>query len=85
MAGRAVTLLDEPFAFLDARWHAEVAGLVRGRAEGGGAVALAGHEAAPALLDACGKILRVLELGPPPVSLREPGTGTPPAAPDGTA
>ncbi|MDR1041995.1 MAG: ATP-binding cassette domain-containing protein [Deltaproteobacteria bacterium] len=73
IAGRAVTLLDEPFAFLDERWHGVVAGLILAKASAGGAVALAGHEPAPALVKACGGLLRVLELGAPPVILKDAG------------
>ncbi|MDR1037157.1 MAG: ATP-binding cassette domain-containing protein [Deltaproteobacteria bacterium] len=71
LAERPITLLDEPFAFLDDKWHETVASLIRGKADAGGAVALAGHGAAPALTDACGDVLRVLELGPSPVTLPE--------------
>jgi ABC-type nitrate/sulfonate/bicarbonate transport system ATPase subunit len=70
LAERALTLLDEPFAFLDERWRAEAAGLIRAKADSGGAVALAAHDADPCLRDACGGILRILELGPSPVTLR---------------
>jgi ABC-type multidrug transport system ATPase subunit len=72
MAERTVTLLDEPFAFLDDRWREAVAARIREKADAGGAVALAGHGAAPALTDACGDMLRVLELGPSPVTLIDP-------------
>ncbi|MDR3153286.1 MAG: ATP-binding cassette domain-containing protein [Deltaproteobacteria bacterium] len=71
-ADRAITLLDEPFAFLDDRWRRAAASLIRGKAEAGGAVALAGHQADPALLDSCPDLLRVLELGPAPVRLADP-------------
>jgi ABC-type nitrate/sulfonate/bicarbonate transport system ATPase subunit len=71
IADRPLTLLDEPFAFLDDRWHAAVAAFIRENAEGGGAVALAGHGAARALKDACGDLLRELELGQSPVTLED--------------
>jgi ABC-type nitrate/sulfonate/bicarbonate transport system ATPase subunit len=72
MAERPVILLDEPFAFLDDRWHEAVAAQIRGKAQAGGTVALAGHGATPALTDACGDMLRVLDLGPSPVTLKDP-------------
>ena len=58
VAGRPLTLLDEPTAALDAPGRARLAGLIR-EADPRGAVVVASHDRA--FLDACG--CRVFELG----------------------
>ncbi|MDR0622072.1 MAG: ATP-binding cassette domain-containing protein [Deltaproteobacteria bacterium] len=52
-AGRSLLILDEPFAFLDKRWHETIASLVAYKANNGAAAVISGHwapETLPALL-----------------------------------
>jgi ABC-type nitrate/sulfonate/bicarbonate transport system ATPase subunit len=73
MAGRPITILDEPFAFLDRYWHSLVAGLVSKLASDGQAVALAGHSVNPELLEECGDRLVVVPLSGSPLEIPSPG------------
>jgi NitT/TauT family transport system ATP-binding protein len=81
IVGRPITLLDEPFAFLDRYWHSLVAGILADIAGEGRCAALALHSVNPELKEECGGVLDVLELGPSPVEI-PPGKGG--EAPDKT-
>jgi NitT/TauT family transport system ATP-binding protein len=79
---RPITLLDEPFAFLDRFWHSLVAKLLSELAGRGHAAALALHGVNPELMEECGDRLVAVDMGPPPVVIPRPEGGAPGGARD---
>ncbi|MDR1110393.1 MAG: ATP-binding cassette domain-containing protein [Deltaproteobacteria bacterium] len=71
-AGRALVILDEPFAFLDSRWHELIIALVAQMAHNGALVVLAGHSVPHSLSAIASGRLDVAEVASQPIRLRWP-------------
>jgi NitT/TauT family transport system ATP-binding protein len=73
--GRELLLLDEPFAFLDQRWVEAIAQLILEEVQKGTGVVVAGHSTPPALAQALGRRLTVVEAAGPPLTVEAWASG----------
>lgn len=65
---RPILLLDEPFAFLDARWRSVIASLIVARVDDGDGVIVTGHETPSLLAEALGERLDTIAVTRQPIS-----------------
>ncbi|MDR2349894.1 MAG: ATP-binding cassette domain-containing protein [Deltaproteobacteria bacterium] len=68
---RPILLLDEPFAFLDERWHRAISGLMKKSAEEGAIVVMSGHSENEALRETAPGLEVTIEIDRSPVIVRD--------------